>query len=268
MRLPCVVRSFVMRPLLLLLACLVLTLPGVACADSAPPDSGLFIVFQGDTPIGNEKFTFQFLGDSLALTAVSRRTLADDKGGRHQYEKSMVLVADARDFALQRYLSVQNFQGISVHRGLVPGDTSITFYFEEQGSGNAYRLVQPPGRLYVMDSPMFSLFEAVTRGLAGKQFTTRNMQMLALTDTMTTPIATVTLMKPDTMTIEGRKVSVRRYKFEDPGATFILYADSRGRLLRLVHEPSALHVEREPDPVAAKPAASQGKSPGGSSKKK
>ena len=261
------VRSSVMRPLLWLSACLVLALPGVARADSAPPDSGLFIVFQGDMPIGNEKFTFQFLGDSLALTSVARRTLADENGARHQYEKSMVLVADARDFALQRYLSIQQFQGITVQRGLVPGDTSITFFFEEQGAGNAYRLVQPPGRLYVMDSPMFSLFEAVTRGLAGKQFTTRNMQMLALTDSMSTPIATVRMLKPDTLTFGTTRLPVRHYRFEDPGASFELYADSRGRLIRLVHEPTQLHVERDPDVAPVKPAASKGKSAKSGTKK-
>jgi len=49
-------------------------------------------------------------------------------------------------------------------------------------------------------------------------------------------------------------VPVRRYRFEDPSASFDLYADSRGRLMRLVHAPSGLHVEREPDPVAASSA--------------
>jgi hypothetical protein len=251
-----------MRSSFLLLTAVALVLPAVAHADSAPPDSGRFIVFQGDMPIGNEQFKFQFLGDSLALTAVSRRTLQDEKGARHQYQKSMVLIADVRDFALQRYLSVQEFQGVTVHRGLVPGDTSITFYFEEQGAGNAFRLVQPPGRLYVMDSPMFSLFEAVTRGLAGKQFTTRNMQLLALTDSMSTPIAKVTLQKPDTLKLGGKPVPVRHYRFEDSGASFDLYADARGRLIRMVHGPTGLHIEREPDPEPAKPASSK------SSKKK
>ena len=239
-----------MRPTLLLLALLALTLPSAARAAGAPPDSGRFIVFQGDMPVANEKFTFQFLGDSLTLTALSRRTMQDEKGQRHAYQKSMVLVADARDLGLQRYMSIQEFQGVKIQRGLIPGDTSVTYFYEENGGGNAFRLVQPPGRLYVMDSPMFSLFEVVTRGLAGKQFTTRRMQLLALTDSMTTPLATVTTLKSDTLSVGERRVPVRRYRFEDESASFELYADSRGRLIRLVHAPSGLHVEREPDPVA------------------
>lgn len=251
----------VMRPYRLLLAStllgiMVFALPAVARADSAPPDSGRFIVFQGDLPVANEKFSFQFLGDSLALTAVSRRTMQDEQGQRHPYEKSMLLVADSRDLGLQRYLSVQEFRGNVVQRGLIPGDTSITYYSEENGGGDAFRLVQPPGRLYVMDSPMFSLFEVVTRGLASKQFATRRMQLLALSDSMTTPLATVTTLKPDTLVSGSRRLPVRHYRFEDTSASFDLYADSRGRLIRLVHEPSGLHVEREPDPVAVavKPA--------------
>jgi hypothetical protein len=234
----------------LLLALLAFALPVVARADSAPPDSGRFIVFQGDMPVANEKFVFQFLGDSLALTAVSRRTMQDEQGQRHNFEKTMLLVADSRDLGLQRFLSIQDFRGNKISRGLVPGDTSITYYLEENGEGNAFRLVQPPGRLYVMDSPMFSLFEVVTRGLVGKTFKSRRMQLLALTDSMSTPLATVTTLKPETLQVGDRRVPVRRYKFEDPSAAFDLYADSRGRLMRLVHAPSGLHVEREPDPVA------------------
>ena len=250
-----------MRPFLPLLACLTLLLPAISRAASAPADSGRFVVFQGDMPVANERFTFLHQGDSLSLTAVSRRTMQDPEGKRHAYEKYMLLVADSRDLGLQRYLSIQTFQGETVHRGLVPGDTSVTYYLEQNGVGEAFRLVRPPGRLYVMDSPMFSLFEVVTRGLAGKQFASRRMQLLALTDSMSTPLATVVSLPPDTLQLMGRRVPVKHYRFEDPSASFELYADARGRLIRLVHAPSGLHVEREPDPIATKPAKAAPKSP-------
>ena len=242
-------------PAVVVLAIFALACPAAAHADSAPPDSGRLIVFQGDMPVANEKFSFQFLGDSLALTAVSRRTMQDDQGQRHNYEKSMVLVADSRDFGLQRYVSIQEFRGETVQRGLIPGDTAISYYLEQNGGGQALRLVQPPGRLYVMDSPMFSLFEVITRGLAGKQFASRRMQLLTLTDSMYTPVATVTSLKPDTLRLGDKRVPVRRYRFEDESASFDLYADARGRMMRLVHSLTGLHVEREPDPVAVKPAS-------------
>ena len=217
---------------------------------STPADSGRLVVYQGDMPVMNERFTFQFLGDSLALTAVSERKLRDDQGAVHPYRKTLLLVADVRDLGLQRYLSIEEFQGHKVTRGLVPGDTSITYYQERDGAGEASRLVQPPGRLYVMESPMFSLFEVLCRGLADKSFTTRRAQLVALSDTMTTPLATITRLAPDTLLNAGQRVIARHYRLEDPGATFDLWADPRGRLIKLLHAASGLRVERLPDPTA------------------
>jgi hypothetical protein len=230
----------------------VLTLLAAAPAlaqESASADSGRFVVYQGDMPIMNERFIFQFLGDSLALTAISERKLQDAKGAVHPYRKTMLLVADVRTLDLERYLSIEEFQGHTITRGLVPGDTSITYYRERDGAGDASRLVQPPGRLYVMESPMFCLFEVLCREFADKTFTTRRAQLVAISDTMTTPLATITRLAPDTLRNAGQQVIARHYRFEDPGATFDLWADPRGRLIKLQHAASGLRVERLPDPA-------------------
>jgi hypothetical protein len=243
-----------MRPLLglALALCLLPAAPRPARAQSAAADSGRFIVFQGDTPVAREHYVLQWRGDSLALSAASDRQLQDEQGNRVPYRKVMLLVADARDLALRRYVSNQDFAGSKLVRGLVPGDTSITFYEERDGAGDAYRLVQPPGRLYVMESPFFSLFEIVCRSLSEKTFTSRPVQLLALSDSMTTPIATVTRLAPDTLGLGEHRVVTRHYRFEDPSAVFDLWADSQGRLIRLVHAESGLHVEREPDTTPAR----------------
>ena len=218
-----------------------------AAASSTPPDTGRFLVFQGAMPVAHERFSLHLLGDSLLVAAVAERTLQDETGERHPMRKTLSMVVDSRDLGLIRYTSVQEFQGHTVTRGLVPGDTSITYYLEVDGGGNAMRLVQPPGRLYVLDSQLFSLFEVLCRSLAPKSFTTRRVQVLALADSMTTPIATVTMGKPDTLRLGKLRVPSRRYTFSDESVTFELWADSRGRLMRLVHEPTGLRVEREPD---------------------
>jgi len=249
----------VFQSTILVVLALLAAAPALAL-EPAPADSGRLVVYQGEMPIMNERFTFQFLGDSLALTAVSERKLRDEQGALHPYQKTLLLVADARDLGLQRYLSIEEFQGHKLTRGLVPGDTSITYYRELDGAGEASRLVQPPGRLYVMESPMFSLFEVLCRGLADKSFTTRRAQLVALSDSMATPLATITRLAPDTLRNAGQSVIARHYRLEDPGATFDLWADPRGRLLKLAHAASGLRVERLPDPAAppkpkAKPAA-------------
>ncbi len=243
-------RSSVMHPLVCLGLAALLAAPAAhAQPRAAVADTGRLIIFQGTTPIAREAFAFNHMGDSLFVVAVNERKLQDDKGQLHPFKKTLSLVVDSRDFGLIRYTSIQEFQGHFTTRGLVPGDTSITYYEEFDGAGNAMRLVQPPGRLFVMDAQLFSLFEVMCRSLADKTFTSRRIQLLALADTMATPLATVTQGKPDTLTMGNRRVPTRRYTFEDPTVRFELWADMRGRMLRLVHEETGLHVEREPDAV-------------------
>src|SRR5262245_18804358 len=132
---------------------------------TAPADTALLVVFEHDTPIARERSVFRNMGDSLVVTATTNRDFLDDQQAHHAYRKSMMLVVDSRDLGLIRYLSTEDFNGHQVVRGLIPGDTSMTYYRELDGGGDADRLVQPPGRLYVMDSQMFSLFDVLCRSL-------------------------------------------------------------------------------------------------------
>ena len=239
------------RPSLVLLA-LFAGLAVAAPARAQSPtqaDSGRYIVYQGDVPMAHERNAFQWMGDSLVITAFTQRTMQDDQGTRAPWTKSFALIVDARDLGLKSYTSNQEFQGHRLTRGLVPGDTSISYYEEVDGAGNATRLAQPPGRLYVMDAHLFTLFEVILRSLAPKTFASRPVQLLALGDSMVTPIATVTRGAADTLRFGARRVASRRYTFADESATFEIWADLRGRMLKLTHD-SGLRVEREPDAAA------------------
>ncbi len=236
-----------MRTPLLFAAAAMLSASAAHAQESVTADSGRFIVFQGSLPVAHENFAFQRMGDSLFITALCQRTLQDEAGVRHPFKKTLAMVVDSRDLGLTRYTSIQEFKGHTLTRGLVPGDTSITYFGELDGGGDAIRLAQPPGRLYVMDSQLFTLFEVLCRSLAPKTFTTRRVQLLALSDSMTTPLATVTLGEPDTLRVDGRRVPTKRYTFADESVSFELWADDRGRMMRLTHDESGLHVEREPD---------------------
>src|SRR5207244_2454285 len=121
------------------------------------------------------------------------------------------------------YLSNQEFRDHKAVRGLLPGDTVMTYYDEYDGVGGADRLVQPPGRLFVLDPQLFTLFDVLCRSLAGKQFETRHVQLLAMApDTLTMPLATVTLGRPDTLTLGSRRMPARRYVLADQGTDFEL----------------------------------------------
>jgi hypothetical protein len=122
-------------------------------------------------------------------------------------------------------------------------------------------VVQPPGRLFVMDSQLFSLFDVLSRSLANKTFTTRRVQLLALQpDSLAAPLATVTSLGSDTLVVGRSKQAVKHFAFEDPSARFELWADRQGRLVRLVHAESGLRVERVPasaTPPTRKPSAAK-----------
>lgn len=237
------------------IAALLSAAPAAHAQVAVAADSGMLVVFDQDTPVAHERFAWQLMGDSIVVSATARRTLIDDKGERHAFEKAMILVVDSRDLGLLRYLSNQDFQNEKVVRGLLPGDTALTYYTEFSGAGNAVRLTQPPGRLFVIDTPMFSLFDVLLRSLAGKEFETRRVQLLAMgADTLTMPLATVTRAKVDTLRMGTRRVPARHYTLEDPSVRFEMWADANGRLLRLSHPGSGMSVERAPAaPAAAKP---------------
>ena len=256
----------IMRALSSVVALLVLLLAAKARAQvAAAVDSGQLVVFENDVPVATERNVFQNLGDSLVVMATTHRDFVDDKGAHHPLQKSMMLVVDARDLGLIRYLSTQDFNGHEIVRGLVPSDTSMAYYVEMDGGGNADQVVRPPGRLFVMDSQMFSLFDVVSRSLAGKSFTTRRVQLLALQpDSLAAPLATVTALGADTVHVGRTKQTVKHYAFEDPSARFELWADSKGRLVRLLHPESGMRVERVPATATAarKPPATKKASSG------
>lgn len=248
-----VIRFSVMRrlslPALAILSVAALAMPARA-QGHAEADSGRYVVFQGDTRMAHERNSFYWMGDSLVITAYTQRTMQDEQGKNHPWTKTVVMVVDSRDLGLKSYTSVQDYQAHRLTRGLVPGDTSISYYAEIDGEGNAARFAQPPGRLYVIDSNLFTLFEVICRSLAPKTFAQRPVQLLALGDSLETPIATVTRGPADTLRLGNRRVVARRYTFADESVTFQIWADARGRMLKLTHE-SGLRVEREPDPIAS-----------------
>jgi hypothetical protein len=219
---------------------------------AAAVDSGQLVVFEHDLPVATENNVFQNMGDSLVVIATTHRDLVDQHGTHHPLRKSMMLVVDSRDLGLIHYLSTQSFNDHQIVRGLIPSDTSMTYYIEMDGGGNADQVVLPPGRLFVMDSQMFSLFDVVSRSLFNKTFTTRRVQLLALAaDSLASPVATVTALGADTLRVGNTKQQVKHYAFEDASARFELWSDRQGRLVRLVHAESGLRVERVPATAAA-----------------
>jgi hypothetical protein len=242
-------------PLILLAALpLAVIAPAARAQVAAGVDTGAFVVFDHDVPVATEHYRYLPMGDSLVIASNIERKFQDEKGVRYVFTKRMVLVVDAHDLGLQDYTSSQEFHGHKVVRGLLPGDTVMTYFTEIDGAGNADRIVQPPGRLFVLDQQLFTLFDVLCRSLAGKEFVSRRVQLVALApDSLTMPLATLTTGNPDTLLVGSRRVPARRYALEDGAVRFELWADARGRMLRMANEPSGLSIEHVPDPQPAAP---------------
>jgi hypothetical protein len=233
---------------------LAVRVPAASAQEPAGVDSGMFVVLDHETPVANEHFRYQTMGDSLMIASNIERQFLDEKGQRYPFRKRMVLVVDAHDLGLQRYTSNQEFQDHKTVRGLLPGDTVMTYFTEIDGAGTGDRVIQPPGRLFVLDQQLFTLFDVLCRSLAGKEFVSRRVQLVTLApDSLSLPLATITAGKPDTLQMGSRRLPARRYALEDQGVRFDLWTDARGRMLRMANEPSGLSVVRVPDATPPPP---------------
>jgi hypothetical protein len=141
------------------------------------------------------------------------------------------------------------------------GDTLFTLYREYDGRGQGDRLVLPPGRMYVMDSRLYSLFELLLLSLKGQTFQQRPVFVLALGDRDTLVEATVARGGRDTLRIGGQPTVTTRWRLTQGPVTLDLWTDAQGRLMRIAHPPTRLVVERQPA-AAVKPSRPSSK-PGG-----
>jgi hypothetical protein len=126
-----------------------------------------------------------------------------------------------------------------------PDDTIFSLYREYNGHGEGDRWMRPPGRMYVMDSRLYSLIDFICLTVNGQSFARRPITMLALGERDTLVEATLARLGRDTLRTGGRTVAATRMRLTQGPLALELWVDSRGRLLRLSHAPSGLLVERQ-----------------------
>lgn len=252
----------------LILALPVAAMAGLALAQTPIPthyknpplDQGRFVIRSGGKQVGTEDFTFRVLADSLCLSSQSL-TLQDPGDGKPDtVDKRLFLAVGKDDYVLHAYQSNETFRGKLQVRGIVMGDTLFTLYREYEGHGVGDRLVLPPGRMYVMDSRLYSLFELMCLSLKDQTFQQRPVFVLALGERDTIVEATVARAGRDTLRIGGKPTVTTRWRMTQGPVTLELWTDARGRLMRVAHPPTGLVVEREP--AAVKPSRPSPK-PGG-----
>lgn len=217
-------------------------------------DSGRFFVYDHGNPVANESFSYSSSGDSIVITALHSRRLRRDDGAVRGMVKKLGMVVDGFDFGLRSYTSNLDFDGHSTVRGIVPateGDTAMTLYHEYDGAGTADRVVQPPGRLFVMDPMLFTLFDVVCRNVGGRVFASRPIQVVSLGPEPGCSEALVTSEGLDTLRWGGRRVPTHRYVMSDSSSRFTMWTTDKGEMLRLENRDADLVVLREPPATPA-----------------
>lgn len=244
-----------LAPLLLLLATAPLArAEGAADNGIRTLDTGRLVVFQRGVAVGIEDFQYDRAGDSLMVSATHTRNAQVSDGADAKWVKKFGMVVNAADFALRSYTSNLEYAGHVRVIGIVPGDTAMTIYSEVDGNGDAQRVAQPPGKLFVMDPMLFTLFDVLCRNLSAQGLSRRPVQLVTLGNEPGCSEATATAAGSDTIRWGGRKLVARKWSVEDPSGKFMLWASPKGNLLKLAHEASGLEVVRE-EPRTAKPAS-------------
>ena len=216
---------------------------GLALAEPATIDSGTFVVYQGARAVGTETFSIVADNDKLFMRSAVVQQVPTPDGDR-KLDKTLELVATRFDFGLKTYKSTQKFKDRELGRGVSVAETTIAIYREIDQSGVGNVLALPPGRLFLIDPMMFSLFEYMCLSFHGHTFDTRPISVLVLGPTDSLLEARVTDLGQEAIRWGAKPVQARRLKIGDDRTTFEAWVGPTGGLLRLELPGQDLRVER------------------------
>jgi hypothetical protein len=172
--------------------------------------------------------------------------------GVDSISKAVSLTVSAFDYDLKRYYSEQRTRAGVLKAGLTRGDTTFASYRDRYGHGEGVTYTLPPGRVFVLDPHVFTLFDVICRNLKGKLFATRPLTMIALgPDTTLILEATAERKGVEPFRWGTRRLSAVHYTVGDARTTYDVWAGADGHMLRLEHAPSGLRVDRGPPAVTA-----------------
>lgn len=237
------------RPWASLLAAGTILVAAASPARAAVVDQGSFKIYANDRPLGAETFELSDAQDSLIVRARQYLALPTTRGDE-PLEKSVDLLVSRSDFALRQYQANRIFRGATTKRAVVVADTHYVAYREEGRGGEGESRVLPPGRVYLMDSQVITLFDLICRGLFGKTFDTRPLNLLALGPRDTMLDARAVSLGNETIRWGGRPLVAHKYQIlADTQTTFTAWVSPQGQLIRLTEPVAGLRAERDPPPV-------------------
>ncbi len=242
------------RPAFLVL-CLGLLLAAPAAGDIETLDAGVYEVYQGSHALGVEKFAFERHSDSLFVHCQVLQKIPKPDGSEATLDKTMRLLTRRFDGGLVLYESVQSLDGVKLTRAIVPKDTAMTVFREGANEGQGDTIVRPPGRIFIIDPQVFTLFDVICREIGTREFDERRIQLFVLAARDTSVEATVTDMGTETIRWGAKPVQARKLRIADQTSEFFAMVGSQGHMLQLLQPETGLRVVRKAKDV--KPPAAR-----------
>jgi hypothetical protein len=228
--------------ILVFAAALLLNAPTQSAAEVL--DSGTYHVYQGKRAIGAETFAFERRGDSLFVYSQVIETVPLPRGDL-EFKKSMQLLLRAFDQGLILYESEQHFDGAKLNRGVTPRDTTLTLWRQENQSGTGDVIVRPPGKIFILDAQVFTLFDVISRDLISRAFRTKPIQLLVLGATDTLVQATATDLGTETLRWGQKPVQARKFKIADTTSEYYTWMAPHGVMIKMEQPATGLRVVRK-----------------------
>ncbi len=226
----------------------------LSAASGTVLDEGTFIISQYGKPVRAEEFAIERMPDTLLVRAASMVSLPGQ--GAQPVDKSMILMVSPLDYALGSYWSQQSAGPDSLRRGVetTRGDTVMTIWREVNQGGTGDLIAQPPGRLYILDPPLFSTFNFLGWTLNGKVCDRRPVKVFVLGARDSMVDVTVTDVGNETIRWGGRPVLARKLVIADEVTSFTgWYSPDDGRMFRLEQSRDSIRVDRKAPPLKRQP---------------
>jgi hypothetical protein len=217
-------------------------------------DEGVFIISQNGKPVRAEQFAIERTRDTMLVRAASMVSLPGQ--AERPVDKSMLLIVGPLDFAMGSYWSVQAAGPDTLRRGVevARGDTVFTAWREVNRNGVGTIIALPPGRMYILDPPLFVTFNFLGRTLHGKPCDRRPIKIFVLGARDSVVDGTVTDVGTETIRWGGRPVLTRKLVIADTRTSFTgWYSPDDGRMLRLEQARDSIRVERKAPPLKRQP---------------
>jgi len=224
----------------------------VALGASTPPpvpltpfDAGTFRVYQKDKFLGTEDFWMVQTPDSLLVRAHASQVLPRPGSAPDTLEKYAELFMGAQEHDIRTYVSQQMVNRDQLRREIMMQDTTYTSSRTHGLGGFTDMFVRPPGRLYIVDPQVFTLFDVMLRDVGRQAVDQRSVTMIYLAGRDTSAEAVVKHMGRDSVRIGSRRYTAEKYSISDAWSQYFAWTAPTGQLLKFTLPLAGLRVERD-----------------------